>query len=66
MRLSDFSTLTFDCYGTLIDWEGGIAAAVRPWLAAKGVSKTDDEILEAFANGESSQQRETPGMLYPE
>ena len=26
MRLSDFTTLTFDCYGTLIDWERGIAA----------------------------------------
>lgn len=66
MQLSDYSTLTFDCYGTLIDWEGGIVAAVRPWLAAKGVAKSDDEILEAFANGESTQQRETPGMLYPE
>lgn len=66
MQLSDFSTLTFDCYGTLIDWEGGIVAAVRPWLAGKGVTKSDDEILEAFANGESTQQRETPGMLYPE
>lgn len=66
MRLSDFSTLTFDCYGTLIDWEGGIVAAIRPWLAGKGVAKSDDEILEAFANGESIQQRETPAMLYPE
>jgi 2-haloalkanoic acid dehalogenase type II len=66
MRLSDFTTLTFDCYGTLIDWEGGIVAAVRPWLAAKGVRKPDDEILEAFANGESTQQRETPAMIYPE
>jgi len=66
MRLSDFNTLTFDCYGTLIDWESGIVAAVRPWLASKGIQKSDDEILEAFANGESTQQRETPGMLYPE
>lgn len=66
MKLSNFSTLTFDCYGTLIDWEGGIVAAVRPWLASKGVTKSDDEILEAFANGELTQQRETPGMLYPE
>lgn len=66
MKLSDFTTLTFDCYGTLIDWEGGIVAAVKPWLAAKNTSKTDDEILEAFANAESTQQRETPGMLYPE
>lgn len=64
-KLSDFTTLTFDCYGTLIDWEGGIIAAVRPWLASKGLTKTGDEILEAFANAESTQQRETPDMLYP-
>lgn len=66
MRISDFTTLTFDCYGTLIDWEGGITAAARQWLAKHGATKTDDEILSAFANGESTQQRETPGMLYPE
>ncbi|MGY9055978.1 MAG: haloacid dehalogenase type II [Alphaproteobacteria bacterium] len=66
MRLSNFNTLTFDCYGTLIDWEGGIVAAVRPWLASKGAERSDDQILEAFANSESTQQRETPGMLYPE
>ena len=65
MHLSDFNTLTFDCYGTLIDWEGGILAAIRPWLAAKNQETPDDAILETFANCESSQQRETPGMLYP-
>ncbi len=26
-----YDTLSFDCYGTLIDWETGIAAALRPW-----------------------------------
>ncbi len=66
MRLSDFNTLTFDCYGTLIDWEGGISTAVRHWLKSKGQEKSDDAILENFANSESTQQRETPGMLYPE
>jgi 2-haloalkanoic acid dehalogenase type II len=66
MKLSEFSTLTFDCYGTLIDWEGGIVAATQPWLASKGVQKSADQILENFANSESTQQRETPGMLYPE
>ena len=32
MRISDFSALTFDCYGTLIDWECGMLAALAPWL----------------------------------
>lgn len=66
MRLSDFNTMTFDCYGTLIDWECGILAATKPWLAGQGVAKTDNAILEAFAHAESTQQRETPAMLYPE
>jgi hypothetical protein len=30
LRLTDFSTLTFDCYGTLIDWESGIMAGLKP------------------------------------
>ena len=33
MKLTDFRVLTFDCYGTLIDWESGIVAALRPLLA---------------------------------
>ena len=32
MRLTDFKVLTFDCYGTLIDWETGILNALRPPL----------------------------------
>ena len=28
MRLTDFKVLTFDCYGTLIDWESGMIAAL--------------------------------------
>ena len=34
MRLTDFTALTFDCYGTLIDWESGMIEALKP-LAAK-------------------------------
>ncbi|MGH7709521.1 MAG: haloacid dehalogenase type II [Vulcanimicrobiaceae bacterium] len=52
----DFSTkelLTFDCYGTLIDWESGILAALRPVLAAHGVSLEDEPLLELFAEIES-------------
>ena len=36
-RLTDFEALSFDCYGTLIDWESGIAAALLPWLEGSGV-----------------------------
>jgi 2-haloacid dehalogenase len=53
----DFSTveaLTFDCYGTLIDWEAGILEAVRVVLEPHGVHPTDDELLEAYARHESA------------
>jgi 2-haloacid dehalogenase len=66
MRLSDFSVLTFDCYGTLIDWETGISEALAPWLVRAGVSLGRDQILETFAELESAQQVATPSMRYPD
>jgi 2-haloacid dehalogenase len=48
-----FEALTFDCYGTLIDWETGILAALRPGLAAHGVEPSDDQLLEAFGRAEA-------------
>ena len=66
MRLADFDTLTFDCYGTLIDWETGLAAAIGPWLERRGLKKTHDEVLETFAVCQSAQEDETPAMIYSE
>lgn len=51
---SAFDALTFDCYGTLIDWETGIVAALRPTLAANEVNPGDDELLEAFGRTEAT------------
>jgi 2-haloacid dehalogenase len=48
-----FDVLTFDCYGTLIDWEAGILAALRAPLAAHGIAAPDDALLEAFARHEA-------------
>ena len=59
-RLSDFEVLTFDCYGTLIDWEAGILAALAPWLERHGLRREADEVLEAFARHESAQEAATP------
>jgi 2-haloalkanoic acid dehalogenase type II len=64
MRLADFDTLTFDCYGTLIDWETGLHRAIAPFLARHGLAKSPDEVLEAFALCQSAQEDETPAMLY--
>ena len=43
MKISDFDVLTFDCYGTLIDWESGITAALRTWASARGIETSDAE-----------------------
>jgi len=65
--LTAFKVLTFDCYGTLIDWEAGIWDAFQPLIAANGRRDvTRDKALEAFAKFESRQESETPGMIYPE
>ncbi len=66
MRLSDFNVLTFDCYGTLIDWESGIWNALQPLVAASGVGHSRDNAMLVFAKHESAQQAETPEMVYSE
>jgi 2-haloacid dehalogenase len=66
MRLSDFSVLTFDCYGTLIDWETGLSEALAPWLGRAGVEVERNRVLETFGELESAQQAATPSMRYPE
>jgi 2-haloacid dehalogenase len=45
--------LTFDCYGTLIDWERGLLAALRPVVAAHAISVDDDDLLELYARLEA-------------
>ena len=44
-----FRVLTFDCYGTLIDWESGIFSALRPILAAHGKVIPDSALLEMYS-----------------
>src|SRR4029079_803421 len=54
--LGAFDALTFDCYGTLIDWEAGLLAALREALpAADGVG--DDALLESYAGHEAEAER---------
>jgi 2-haloacid dehalogenase len=64
VKLTDFDTLTFDCYGTLIDWESGIFEGLRALLDRVRPALTRDQVLEAHARHESSQQRYTPGKRY--
>ncbi len=64
MRLCDFDVLTFDCYGTLIDWESGLYAALGPLLVRAEVTAARDAVLATFAEREASQQAATPDMPY--
>src|SRR3954463_10295709 len=64
MRLTDFKVLTFDCYGTLIDWESGMVEALRSLTDRVDRPLTRNEILEAHAFHESTQQRQTPAKRY--
>ena len=62
--LGDFRVLTFDCYGTLIDWESGMVEGLKPLTARVERDLSRDDILEAHARHESSQQSWTPAKRY--
>jgi 2-haloacid dehalogenase len=66
MRLSNFKALTFDCYGTLIDWESGMVAGLKPLTDRLPQPLSRNAILEAHAFHESTAQRQTPTRRYPE
>ena len=66
MKLTDFKALTFDCYGTLIDWESGMTEALKPLTSKVSRALTRNQILEAHARHKSSQQVQTPAKLYRE
>jgi 2-haloacid dehalogenase len=56
--LSGIRAITFDCYGTLIDWESGILKALRPILAVHGKRVADAEVLGLFARFEAEEEGE--------
>ena len=66
LRLSGFKVLSFDCYGTLIDWESGILAALAPLAAKCSTQPSDEGLLELYARLESAQEVETPDLIYRE
>jgi 2-haloacid dehalogenase len=54
LDFGSFEIVSFDCYGTLIDWETGILSALAPVLARHGRRVPDDALLEAFADLEAA------------
>lgn len=66
MKLTDFKVLSFDCYGTLIDWENGMLRGLQPLLKRLPSQPSRDEIFEAHALHEARQQTYTPAKPYRE
>ena len=63
--LQAFRALTFDCYGTLIDWETGIFEALQPLLRANGRGDLDrDALLTAYGSLEHQQESAAPDLPY--
>ncbi|MFM7900220.1 MAG: HAD family hydrolase [Actinomycetota bacterium] len=65
MKLSDVRLLSFDCYGTLIDWESGITDVVTRLARPHGLHPTEQQILSLFASHETHVQDANPTWTYP-
>ena len=57
LNFDQFRLLTFDCYGTLIDWESGIFSALRPILAHHGKAISDSELLRLYSEFEAEAEQ---------
>lgn len=57
LDFSQYRVVSFDCYGTLIDWETGIFSALRPVLAAHGKGISDTELLNLYSELESEAEQ---------
>jgi 2-haloacid dehalogenase len=66
LDLTKFKVLSFDCYGTLIDWEAGIAGVLAPWAREQGLMLSDEELLLAYSDNEAAVEQQIPAPLYPE
>ncbi len=66
MEITDFEAISFDCYGTLIDWETGLLAVLQPWARGQELAIDGDTLLAAYAGHEERAEAEHPRMPYPE
>ena len=65
MRFTDYQALSFDCYGTLINWEAGLAAVLSPWTKRRGLTLNDEQLLTAYSTHEATAEAEHPTDPYP-
>jgi 2-haloacid dehalogenase len=66
VAFSKFKLITFDCYGTLIDWDSSISKLVQPWLAEMKSQVPADLVVSTFALMQAKHQQTRPALLYPE
>jgi 2-haloacid dehalogenase len=66
MNLTDFDALSFDCYGTLIDWEAGIGAVLTAWAAQHDLDLTEEQVLTAYSRHEAAAEEQNPAAKYPD
>jgi putative hydrolase of the HAD superfamily len=64
--LNQFKALTFDVYGTLIDWEPPILRFLQAWARRNRLVVDDRELLAAFDDARAHYQQLKPAKLYPE
>ena len=65
-NLSNFRAVTFDFYGTIVDWEPEILAFLRRWTDAQGLSTDDATLLETYDRLRRPIQDERPAWRYPD
>jgi putative hydrolase of the HAD superfamily len=65
LDLTAFKALSFDCYGTLIDWEAGIGEILGAWAREAGRELSGEDLLLAYADHEAAVERDAPSALYP-
>lgn len=66
MELADFEAMSFDCYGTLIDWEAGLSAVLVPWAHDHGLNLTEEQLLTEYSSLEAGAEAQRPADLYPD
>jgi 2-haloacid dehalogenase len=66
MRLTEFQGMSFDCYGTLIDWEAGLARVLTPWARSAGLDLDDEAVLAAYSRHEAEAEEAYPHEEYPQ
>jgi 2-haloacid dehalogenase len=66
LDLRDYDALTFDCYGTLIDWEAGLIPILTGWAKQHGIPSDAEDLLSSYGDAEAQAERERPTLLYPE